>query len=165
MIDIVPLAETHFAQLHQLFDAISREKKYFVFLEAGAEAETYAYYRSVLKNGWPHRVAVEGDEVLGWCDIIPRVGGAVAHAGTLGIGLKTSARGKGLGAQLMHATIHAAWVRGFTRVQLDVRCDNLNAVALYRRIGFVIEGTNRNAHLVDGQYFDSYSMALLNSER
>ena len=39
--------------------------------------------------------------------------------------------------------------------------DNTNAKALYERFGFTLEGVNCNAFLVDGQFYDTYSMALL----
>jgi RimJ/RimL family protein N-acetyltransferase len=46
-------------------------------------------------------------------------------------------------------------------LELTVRTDNLNAKALYERVGFCIEGLSRRAFLVDGQYYDAYSMSLL----
>jgi RimJ/RimL family protein N-acetyltransferase len=42
-----------------------------------------------------------------------------------------------------------------------VRTDNANAKALYERFGFVVEGTQRRAFCVDGEFFDAYSMALV----
>ena len=50
---------------------------------------------------------------------------------------------------------------GLTRIELTVRADNLNAKALYEKLGFVHEGLRRRAMRVDGAYFDSNAMALL----
>jgi RimJ/RimL family protein N-acetyltransferase len=160
-IEIAPLAESHFAGLYRAFDSISREGRFFVFLQATPEADSFAYYRSALKDGWPYRVALRQGEVLGWCDIAPLRGGACAHAGVLGIGLLPHARGQGLGARLMHATLEAAWARGLSRVELGVRADNLNAIALYQRLGFKVEGTHAKSFCVNGVYADSYTMALV----
>ena len=39
--------------------------------------------------------------------------------------------------------------------------DNKNAIALYKKIGFEIEGLMRDAMKVDGVYENTYLMALL----
>jgi ribosomal protein S18 acetylase RimI-like enzyme len=47
-----------------------------------------------------------------------------------------SARGQGLGARLVEATLEHARERGARRVQLDANASNAPAQALYRRYGF-----------------------------
>ena len=64
----------------------------------------------------------------------------------------------------MRATIDAAWRRGFTRIELTVRVDNANAIALYRSLGFEDERVRRNAFRIDGKYTNLISMALLKEE-
>jgi ribosomal protein S18 acetylase RimI-like enzyme len=46
------------------------------------------------------------------------------------------ARGEGLGAALVEATLERAAARGCRRVELDVNEANAGALALYRRFGF-----------------------------
>ena len=70
-------------------------------------------------------------------------------------------RGQGIGRQLMQRAIDAAFAFGLTRIELTVREDNVNAIALYKSLGFDIEGLHRNAVCIDGQYENLYSMALL----
>ena len=55
----------------------------------------------------------------------------------------------------------AARSLGLSRIELTVREDNANAIALYEKIGFVAEGVQRNAFKVDGQYANLVMMALL----
>ncbi|WP_445667018.1 GNAT family N-acetyltransferase [Kurthia sp. FSL E2-0154] len=43
-------------------------------------------------------------------------------------------------------------------MRLDTRADNLKAVALYIKLGFVIEGTLKNETYWNDQYFDLYMM-------
>ena len=50
------------------------------------------------------------------------------------------------------------WI-GYTRLELTVYTDNAAAVALYRKAGFVIEGTARRYALRNGEYVDAYMMA------
>jgi RimJ/RimL family protein N-acetyltransferase len=42
-----------------------------------------------------------------------------------------------------------------------VWASNANAIALYRKLGFVEEGVRRRARLLDDRYEDSVEMALL----
>jgi len=79
----------------------------------------------------------------------------------LGVALVPEFRGKGIGARLMRKAIAAAWKRKFTRVELAVREDNRPAIALYKRLGFELEGVRRNAFRVDGKYRNLLAMALL----
>ena len=55
----------------------------------------------------------------------------------------------------------AAKAFGFHRVELTVREDNTNAIALYKQIGFAKEGVQRDAVRVDGVYEDLILMAVL----
>ena len=54
--------------------------------------------------------------------------------------------------------------KGLSRIELTVRTDNLNAKALYERMGFVTEGLNKQAFRIDGEFYDTHSMALLRAE-
>ena len=47
------------------------------------------------------------------------------------------------------------------RLELTVYTDNEHAIALYRRFGFVIEGTHRAYALRRGVYVDAHCMARL----
>lgn len=47
----------------------------------------------------------------------------------------------------------------FHRIELGVFATNTAAAALYRKVGFVEEGTKRMAILVDGTYHDEIFMA------
>jgi hypothetical protein len=47
------------------------------------------------------------------------------------------------------------------RVELSVRENNASAIALYNRVGFEIEGLQRNATRVDGAYENMVLMAIL----
>ena len=70
-------------------------------------------------------------------------------------------RHMGIGRKLMRRTIDAAFAFGLTRIELTVREENVNAMALYKSLGFAIEGLHRNAVCIEGQYENIYSMALL----
>jgi ribosomal protein S18 acetylase RimI-like enzyme len=158
---IVPTAECHFDGLYRARDTVAREKRYLAFIQAPPIAQSFAFYRGIVDNDLCHFVAVENGVVLGWCDVLPTHGEARAHVGTLGMGVIAEARRRGIGTGLMQATIAKAWSKGALRIELMVRADNVAAKALYERFGFAVEGINRCAFRVDGEFFDCFAMALV----
>lgn len=160
-IKIVPLSEQHFEQLYEVFCGVVAEKKFLAWVTAPPKQEAFSYYRSLMKESQSAFVACEGEKVLGHCDIQPASGDARSHVGHIGLYLAPHARNQGIGRKLMTTTISDAFDRGLTRIELTVRIDNTNAIVLYERLGFEMEGTNRNVFLIDGHYYDGFTMALL----
>jgi putative acetyltransferase len=83
-----------------------------------------------------------------------------AHVGYLGMSIHDDYQGKGIGSQLMIAIMDFAqnWLQ-LKRIELNVYTDNTNAIHLYEKYGFVIEGTMRKYAIRGGVYSDAYSMA------
>lgn len=110
-----------------------------------------------------HLVAVAEGEVIASAGI-----GAHAatlrrrHAGWLGMSVGAGWQGRGVGTLLMGALLDWAdnWI-GLLRVELTVYTDNTRAIALYRKVGFVHEGTHRAYALRGGRYVDAHAMARL----
>jgi len=82
------------------------------------------------------------------------------HAGDLGIMVRDDYAGQGIGDALLSGMTDLAenWL-GLSRIELDVFCDNQVAIHLYKKHGFVIEGTQCAWALRDGTYADAYLMA------
>jgi RimJ/RimL family protein N-acetyltransferase len=160
-IDIVPFREEHIDSFHATVDVVAREHRYLAMLQAPPIDSMREFIGRGIGNGFPYFVAVEGDRVIGWCDITPKERATMRHCGVLGMGLLPEYRGRGLGRRLMNQALDAARAFGLARVELTVRVDNLRALALYRQLGFEVEGRNRRAMLVDGQFEDLLTMALL----
>jgi ribosomal protein S18 acetylase RimI-like enzyme len=159
---VKPIAEEHIAGFHAALDAVSRERKYLAFLEAPPLEKTAAFIRNNIKQDFPQFVALADGKVVGWCDIIPAKDRPIhAHSGVLGIGILKDFRGKGLGRKLMTETIAKAQRQGLTRIELTVRENNDNAIALYKKLGFETEGLKKRAARIDGVYENIYLMALL----
>ena len=93
--------------------------------------------------------------------VVPKARPVHAHVGVLGMALLPEFRGQGLGERLMREALDAARVFGLHRVELTVREDNKNAIALYRKIGFEVEGLMREAIKVDGVCQNMALMGLL----
>ena len=112
------------------------------------------------KPDLPLAAEVNG-EVVGSAGLHP-VGPALRrrHALTLGISVIPQAQGKGVGSALLAAMCDYAdrWA-GALRLELTVYSDNAVAIHLYRKFGFVTEGTFKGYAMRDGQYVDALSMA------
>ena len=55
-------------------------------------------------------------------------------------------------------------VLGMHRAELDVHATNARAIASYRKVGFTVEGTRREAHFKDGTFINVIQMGLLDRE-
>ena len=158
---IVPIAQQHIKAFNNAVGIVAREKKYLAFLDAPSLESTVDFVYRNIDADYPHLVVMADEELVGWCDIIPYIQEASSHVGVLGIGLLPEYRGMGIGKELMLSTIAKAQNKGITRVELSVREHNQNAIALYKKLGFVQEGISRNAIKIDGLYEDTIEMALI----
>lgn len=84
------------------------------------------------------------------------------HVGQIGMAVRDDWQGKGAGSALMQAAIDLAdkWLN-LSRLELEVYTDNEPAISLYKKFGFVTEGTLQRFAYRDGQFVDVYAMARL----
>ncbi len=85
----------------------------------------------------------------------------VRHRAAIAIGIRQTCAGQGLGTRLFQALEDWARQTGIHRLELTVMTHNSAALALYRKMGFMVEGTRRHSMRVDGAYVDEYYMAKL----
>lgn len=106
-------------------------------------------------------VARDGYELVGL--ITGTRGGHPARRGVIdiGIGVRASHRGKGIGFALLTAL--ETWARnaGCHRLQLHVVTGNAPAIALYRKAGFAVEGKLEATAMLDGETLDEFEMGKL----
>lgn len=141
--------------------AVMKEREYLAFQQPFPLAQTAAFVATNMENGGPMLVADDGGRIVGWCDVRRESIPIYAHEGVLGMGLLPDYRGRGLGERLLRTTLDAARVRGFERVSLTVYGRNTRAAALYRKVGFVMEGTRLRGKKLDGVYDDVHMMVYL----
>ncbi|GAB6442734.1 MULTISPECIES: GNAT family N-acetyltransferase [Bacillus] len=84
------------------------------------------------------------------------------HAGTMGMGIKEAYCNQGIGTKLIEFLIR--WVKGqegLEKICLGVVSINDRAIKVYKRMGFVEEGRQRNQiKYEDGSYGDDVLMGL-----
>lgn len=99
------------------------------------------------------------------------VGEVVLHEwdeGNRSCGFRTligaAGRGRGLGTQATRLVVeHGLTTMGLHRITLEVYDFNPRARHVYEKVGFVHEGTGRDALLFDGEWIDAHFMAILGS--
>jgi ribosomal protein S18 acetylase RimI-like enzyme len=160
-VTIRPIALADIEAFAELTDLVMREPQFMAFLEGFPIDEAAAFVARNMRLGNPQLVADDAGRLVGWCDIRRETIPVYAHCGHLGMGLHRDYRGRGLGERLIRAALDAARAGGFERIELSVYGRNARAAALYRRVGFVHEGTRVRGKKVDGQYDDVHIMGML----
>jgi enamine deaminase RidA (YjgF/YER057c/UK114 family)/ribosomal protein S18 acetylase RimI-like enzyme len=164
MLPIVPVQEAYAASYRDCLDVVARERKYLAQVEALPLERITAFVRDSVANDAVQFFALDGDRVVGWADVFPHWASALAHCGTLGMGVHPDYRGQGLGRRLLAACIEKCQTKGITRIGLEARADNTRALRLYEQMGFQREAVKARAMRFDGVYFDAVQMALLLDE-
>jgi RimJ/RimL family protein N-acetyltransferase len=79
----------------------------------------------------------------------------------IGIGLKTY-WGQGFGCDALQTFIRYLFHQwNFHRLTAETWQNNSRALSCYQKLGFMIEGTLREAYYIDGKYYDSIILGLL----
>ncbi len=160
-IRIEPLKPERFRSQWEALDLVARERKYLIFLQAPPYESSVTYFNTMMGENGVFYQALDGERVVGWCDVRRADAEIAKHCGTLGMGIVDGYRGQGLGERLIRQTL--AGVRasnlGIERVELTVWGGNVRAIGLYEKVGFVHEGRKMRARKIDGVVDDVVLMA------
>jgi L-phenylalanine/L-methionine N-acetyltransferase len=82
------------------------------------------------------------------------------HVANIGMAVSEIHQRRGVGSTLLQAMLNLAndWA-AVSRIELEVYTDNESALELYKKHGFVIEGTAKKYAFRNGEYADVYFMA------
>ena len=160
-IEIRQIRETDIESFREAVDVVARERKYLHLTEAPPLATIEQMIRRNIGRGSPLLVLVDGEKVVGWCNIEPLGRAVQAHVGGVAMGILPDWRDRGLGTRLMRDALAAADAFGYRRIELSVYPSNPRAHALYRKLGFVEEGVKRRSVLIDGVFYDEILMAIV----
>lgn len=158
---ILPIEDKHIKGYWDALDSVAKEHDYLSFLEGPSIESTMDFVHRNINDKWPHYVALDGEKIIGWCDITPLDRPIFKHIGSLGIALLAPYRGKGVGKAILEIALQAAKAKGLTRIELTVREKNKPAIKLYEKFGFVVEGVHKNGVCINGKYENHIFMALL----
>ena len=155
------MAEEHIESFRVCLDVVSKERRYLALTQAPPAEAVRQFIRAAIARRVPQFVALDGQQVIGWCDVSPMEKEGCAHVGRLGMGLLPEHRGRGIGRRLAERTVELATRIGLERIELDVYASNKPAIGLYKSLGFAVEGVKRKGRKLDGIYDDIVVMGLL----
>jgi ribosomal protein S18 acetylase RimI-like enzyme len=158
---IRPIELKDIEEFQHVTNEVMRERRYLAFVDGFPIDEAATFVARNIRLGNPQLVAEDQGRVVGWCDIRRETIPVYAHVGHLGMGMLPAYRGRGIGERLIRASIDAARSAGFERIELSVYAANERAAALYRKVGFVMEGTRVRGKKLDGDYDDVHIMGML----
>ena len=158
---IRPISRDDIDGFHSCLDSVARERKYLGLTQAPPLEETRRWLVADMERNVIRLIAIDGSQIVGWCDIESRRWEGFTHSGRLGMGVLKQYRGQGIGRALLNQALLEARNRSLERVELDVYASNLAAMRLYENFKFQIEGRKKRGRKLDGTYDDIILMALL----
>ena len=123
--------------------------------------ETIDRWLSNIENLIP-LIAVFNEKIVGYAAVFKHTHSRERGVSDIGIYLHQDFHGVGLGTAMTETILPIAKHQGLHRIGLHVVEDNVAAVKLYQKIGFVIEGTIRDAYYgADGKYHNMLVMGMV----
>ncbi len=105
-------------------------------------------------------IAEMDSKIVGMLDFANGRRQRIAHTGEFGMSVELSARNQGIGSLLLQSLIE--WTvenKTIEKIGLNVHSNNERAIALYKKMGFEIEGVRKHdLKYGDGQYIDTVVM-------
>jgi ribosomal protein S18 acetylase RimI-like enzyme len=143
---------------------VARERHFITAISGFNPLSTRNYLQFIQKKGGIHFVALDGNAIVGWCDVIPGMFEDLVNVGRLSIGLLPEYRRKGLGKLLLSQVIETTFKSFIERIELEVFASNLAAIGLYRSTGFREVRKKTNGHKTHNQVEDILLFGLFREE-
>ncbi len=146
-------------------DKISRESDNLTFGEGefGAnyeQEEVFIENISRQKNSLMI-IAEDNGKIIGNLTFVGGKRPRTAHSGEFGISVLKDYWGNGLGTELINYLIDWSKEHKIVRkINLRVRIDNIHAISLYEKMGFVMEGKISREMKIEDEFIDALHMGL-----
>jgi len=106
-------------------------------------------------------VAVEQGDILGYAMIRGEQLQRTSHRAAVMLGVHDASRGKGVGTALFGAMITWAKEAAIHRLELTVIEHNTQALHLYKKMGFEVEGIKKDSLKIDEAYVNEVYMSKI----
>ncbi len=122
-------------------------------------------FDAMFNDNQRHFVAIAKDgELLGHLALNLSTKPRLKHSASFGVAVAKASRGKGVGRFLLeHLVSYCDEELELARLELEVHANNAAALSLYKSFGFEVEGTKRQAVLVEGELIDIIIMSRVTS--
>jgi RimJ/RimL family protein N-acetyltransferase len=105
-------------------------------------------------------IAVLNDKIIGNLSISNIDRARIKHSAELSITVLKNYWNQGVASNLMAEFIQWLKTTNLTKINLTVKEDNIYAIKLYEKFGFVKEGVITREFFIDGKYYNSIFMGL-----
>ena len=138
-----------YANAYLTYDPMSKEDFLSIFKEVLVTRTLY--------------VVQDGEDVIATYRLIPKTHRQKHTVYLGGFTIRQDMQGKGIGAQVLSTIKKNCFERGEIRIELTVDVNNAGAIALYKKMGFEIEGVMRKSYKLKStnQFYDEYLMAVI----
>ena len=83
---IVAMTPEYLSSLRTTLDIVLKESLMFVFAEAPPMSEVTKFVTDIITHGDVQVIAVDGSQVIGWCDIVTTKRPTQRHCGAVALG-------------------------------------------------------------------------------
>ncbi len=138
----------------------------FLLFEPDERRTTAAQWHEIIRHMQLHGdsmifVAEHDGELVGYLRANRETMQRLDHNLLIMVAIRQAYTGLGLGTRLFTRMELWARRRAIHRLYLTVMAHNTRAIALYKKMNFVVEGLHRDAIRIDGAFVDEYTMAKL----
>jgi RimJ/RimL family protein N-acetyltransferase len=171
MSEEIEVRQIHEGDAEAFLDLVTRidAETDFMLLEAGERLTTVGEQceriKGILsKENQTILVASRTGQLVGYVVAIGGEFRRIRHRAYVVAGVLQAFIGRQIGTRLFTALEIWARRHGIERLELTVRTDNERGTALYKKMGFEIEGLKRRSLKVTGSYVNEYYMAKILDE-
>lgn len=148
----------------ELWNSIDEECRFLMY-EPGERPESPMYFMGVMKhfceNGSLFLVCEDEGALCAFLTADRGSCNRIMHTAYITIAVKKEYRRMGIGGALLRSLDRWAAEAGILRLELTVMAHNAEALTLYLKSGFEVEGMKKRSMLVDGEYVDEFYMGKL----
>ncbi len=151
---IAPMTEEHWPAVRQIYEQGIATRNATFATSAPEWAEWDARHLSACRL-----VAIAGADVVGWAALSP-VSSRHIYRGVqeVSVYIAESARGQGVGLQLLSALVAESERSGVWTLQAGIFLENAASIRLHEKAGFRIVGRRERIGCLDGQWRDTILM-------
>ena len=147
------------ARLQENINSVGAEIDYILIETVGNNlVEEQEWIREFDGKGSILLVAEGGGKIVGQADAHGGRPPKESHVGTIGIAIRDGYRDVGLGRAMIERLFEWMRDRQFRKACLQVFSTNTRAIALYKKLGFEIEGVRKSQYRIRGQWVDDIMM-------
>lgn len=161
VLELQQVQVSDYEAVYAYFDQLG-EETIFTYQYPGCPRKSREDFESMVQKSW-WMGAWDGDKVVGLITVfwINPDHPWLKHNCRFGLHLLKAYYRQGLGQKFLSLMFDWATEHQITRIEGSVNAENMAAIALYIKNGFILEGTRRHATLINGRWYNEYYIGRL----